>query len=167
MTHVTETRPNLGRGLPGAYAAVARIDAEARQAALDAGLSERLVELLRIRASQINGCAFCLRLHTGDAVAAGEDPDRLAVLPAWRETDYFTATERAALALLESVTLISGGIPADVLAQTRQHLTADQVTAIGWIAIAINAYNRIAITSGYSVAPRAGATDPADAGSSN
>jgi AhpD family alkylhydroperoxidase len=100
--------------------------------------------------SQLNGCAFCLRLHTRDAIAHGVSADRLAVLAAWWESQYFTEQERAALALAEEVTRLP--VP-----ERREwddgSLTDEQVSAISWLAIVMNSWNRIAIRSHYRVAP--------------
>ena len=107
-----------------------------------------------MRASQINECAFCLRLHSRDAQATGETADRLAVLPAWRETTYFTDKERAGLALTEAVTLVAQDqIPDEVYAEAAKHLNAQELASIEWLAVVINMWNRIAISSRYPVQP--------------
>ena len=117
-------------------------------------MGQPLVELLRIRVSQLNGCAFCLRLHTVDALAGGEDANRIAPLPAWRETSYFAEAERAALALVEAVTrLVDGPIPHQVEQDALRALGADGAAATAWVAIVMNAWNRIAVASSYPVAP--------------
>src|SRR5688572_17015169 len=103
------TRVNLGKAAPELYQAVSSLDKLAAKASKSAALDEGLCHLLRLRASQINGCAFCVRAHTRDALASGESTDRISVLPAWRETQYFTQKERAALELVEAITLISEG----------------------------------------------------------
>ena len=89
-----------------AYRALIRVADAARAAAQDAGLERRLLELVNIRVSQLYGCASCLDVHVRDALAAGESVQRVAVLPAWRDTTLFSAKERAALALAESVTTL-------------------------------------------------------------
>jgi AhpD family alkylhydroperoxidase len=89
-------RVNVGKHHPAAYKALLAMSAEVENSAAAAGLDPLLVELLKIRASQINGCAFCLRMHTCDALKRGENPDRIAVLPAWDEAGYFSETDRAA-----------------------------------------------------------------------
>lgn len=107
---------------------------------------------MRLRASQINQCAFCIRLHTRDAQASGESIDRISVLPAWRETQYFTEKERAALELAEAITLISDGQVADsIYAKAKDLLSDEEISAIEWLSVVINAWNRIAITSRYPV----------------
>ncbi|KRA24838.1 alkylhydroperoxidase [Microbacterium sp. Root61] len=145
---------NLGKLNPATYKSLAAFDATAQQAAVDAGLDPLLIELVRIRASQINGCAYCLRLHSRDAIAKGESADRLAIVAAWWETQYFSDKEQAALILAERLTNIShtptGGhdtVDVDVV------LTATEIAAISWLVIVINAWNRVAISSRYSVTP--------------
>lgn len=104
--------------------------------------------LVRLRVSQLNGCAYCLQSHTRAALDAGEHPDRLAVLRAWREAAFYTPAERGALALAEAVTLVSDGHGADPGdAEAAIDLSQDQIAAVAWISIVMNALNRIAITS--------------------
>ncbi|MFJ3403751.1 carboxymuconolactone decarboxylase family protein [Promicromonospora sp. NPDC090134] len=149
----TTQRVDMGKQQPTAYKALTALSAEAESNAVSAGLDPLLVELLRIRTSQINGCAFCLRLHTRDALKKGENPDRIAVLPAWRETGYFSAADRAALGLAEAITLVADGHVADAdYADAAAVLTDDQVGAVSWIVTVMNAFNRVAITSRYTVA---------------
>jgi AhpD family alkylhydroperoxidase len=151
----------LDKAFPDAYRALIEVSKQAGLAAQAAGLQPLLVELVKIRASQLNGCAYCLRLHTRDALAKGETTDRLAVLSAWRDTDYFTEAERAALAITEEITLIadvtSGRRAAD---EVHPELTEAQVAAVRWLGIAINAFNRVSITSHHPVDPD---TEPAPA----
>lgn len=148
---------HLDNAAPAVYRALLSAGKEANTAAVQAGLDQRVIELIRVRASQLNGCAFCLRMHSRDALFAGETTDRLAVLSAWRDADYFTPTEKAALAVTEAVTLI-----ADQQAGRSLHhdatdaLSAEQHAAVRWLAIIINAFNRVAITSHYEVAPEHG-----------
>lgn len=141
---------NLSKRHPTTYEALVALSGQADAAVAASGLSPRLVELVKIRVSQINGCAFCLRLHTRDALAAGETTDRLAVLPAWWESQYFDATEQAALALAEQVTEIHS--PA-AHAASADALTPEQASAVAWLAVVMNAWNRVAITSHYPVGP--------------
>ena len=93
--------------LPDVYRAQLRLSQAAGDAFLAAGLTQALLELLRIRASQINGCAFCIDMHIKDARHAGEAEDRIYLLDAWRESPHYDTTERAVLALAEAVTLVS------------------------------------------------------------
>ena len=151
---VTSHHVDLGTTQPASYNALMELHHASVDAAVKAGISTRTIELVKIRASQINGCAYCLRLHTTDAITAGETQDRLAVLPAWRETQYFSDVEQAALRIAEFVTNISiADLPEDVYAHIAQILTPQQVAAIHWLAIVINAFNRVAISGHIAVAP--------------
>jgi len=145
----------LNRANPSAYQSLLVMGRAATTAAIDAGVDVKTIELIRTRASQLNGCAYCLRMHTRDAIAAGEDSDRLAVLSAWRETGYFTPMERSALAVTEAMTLVadlqSGRRAADE--DEFAALTDAQLSVVQWLVIAINAWNRVAIFSRYEVAP--------------
>jgi len=155
MTTSTARRTNVGTTHPEAYNALHAMAAQADKAALDEGLSPLLLELIKIRVSQINGCAFCLRMHTNDALAKGESIERLAVLPAWRESKYFDEQEAAALALAEYATAISGSHSnTEMYESAVAHLTPGQVSAVTWVALTINSYNRVAISSAYTVAPK-------------
>jgi AhpD family alkylhydroperoxidase len=146
-------RVSIDKQHPAAYKALIGLSSEAEKAAAAAGLDPLLTELVRIRASQINGCAFCLRMHTGDALKKGENPDRIAVLPAWEETGYFSDTDRAALRLTEAITRVSDGHVGDEdYTAAAAVLTADQISAVAWLTTVINAFNRVAITSRYHVA---------------
>ncbi|UZR29056.1 carboxymuconolactone decarboxylase family protein [Methylococcus mesophilus] len=145
-------RVHLGKAAPDLYQAVVALDKLAAQATLSAGLTSGFSHLMRLRASQINQCAYCIRLHTRDALASGESSDRIGVLPAWRETGYFTEKERAALELVEAITLISEGqVPDTVYTHAAALLSKEEIAAVEWLAIVINAWNRIAISSRYPV----------------
>lgn len=114
-------------------------------------LDKTLIELIKLRASQINGCAFCLDMHAKDARANGETEQRLYTLSAWRETPFFTAREQAALALTEAVTRISDHhVPEEVYAEAARHFEPAQLSEVLMAIIAINAWNRIAITTGMT-----------------
>jgi AhpD family alkylhydroperoxidase len=133
---------------PDVSAAMGNLHATAVSAAREAKVEPELLELIRIRASQINGCAFCIDMHTKDARAAGETEQRVHALNAWRETPFFTARERAALALTEAVTLVHDGrVPDAVYAEAAEVFDETQVAALIWAATVINAYNRIAIAT--------------------
>ena len=141
---------NLSKQHPSLYQQLLTLSAQADAAIMDAGLDPLLGELVKIRVSQINGCAFCLRMHTGDAVAKGETTDRLAVVAAWWESQYFTEQERAALSLTEQVT----ELPVPARQDWRDgSLTDAQASAVSWLTVVMNAWNRVAITSHYPVAP--------------
>lgn len=151
MAHV-----DISKHHPAPYRAMGELNDRAAEAAVEAGLDPKLVELVKIRASQLNGCAFCLRMHTADAITHGETTERLAVLPAWWESQYFTLAEQAAIQLTEQVTLIGDhGKISERGIRPEDHLDDAQISAVTWLAIVINAWNRIAITSHYRVAPRA------------
>ena len=110
------------------------------------GLGKALQALLHVRASQINQCAFCLDMHTREALAAGEDPQRLAVLPAWREVDLFSERERAALQWTESLTLLSGsGAPDAHFDALRPHFSDQEIAELTFSIAQINAWNRLCV----------------------
>lgn len=114
-------------------------------------LSQEVRELVRIRASQINGCGMCLDMHTKEALAAGEDPTRLALVAAWREATVFTEPERAALALAEEGTRIadgSTGVSDDTWQAVRKHYDDEQVAALIAVIAVINAWNRMNVIAG-------------------
>jgi AhpD family alkylhydroperoxidase len=137
---------------PKAYHALVQISEAVRAVAAEAGLDRTAVELINLHVSQINGCAYCLDVHTRAALRAGETTQRLGVLAAWRDTRLFTPAERAALALAEATTE-----PADTAAQesayatARDILTDDQISAVIWVAVTINAFNRVSIMSKHPV----------------
>ncbi len=110
------------------------------------GLEKGLQELVKIRASQINGCAYCIDMHTKDARAGGETEQRIYALNAWRETPFFTDRERAALAWAEAVTRVSEGVPDPVFEEASRHFTEKELVDLTWAIAAINAWNRIAIS---------------------
>ena len=145
MMHV-----NLSKQHPTAYKSVVALNKEVDQALTQAGLEPKLIELVKVRVSQLNGCAFCLRMHTRDALDKAETTDRLAVVAAWWESQYFTEQERAALALAEEVTQLP--VP-ERREWDNASLNEEQVSAISWLAIVMNTWNRIAIRSHYPVAP--------------
>ncbi|MBT1669158.1 MAG: alkylhydroperoxidase [Microbacterium sp.] len=148
MQHV-----NLGKRAPKSYEALMALSAQTEADAVAAGLDKKLVELVKIRSSQLNGCAFCLRMHVRDAVAAGETADRLAVVAAWWESQYFTFAEQAALLIAEDVTGISDQHATRRPEADPTALSEQQAAAVAWVAVAINAWNRVSIVSHYPVAP--------------
>ena len=112
------------------------------------GLDHKFTHLLKLRASQINGCAFCIDMHSIDARAEGETEQRLYALNAWRETPFFTDRERAGLAWIEAITLVSEShVPDDVYEEARQHFSEKEIFDLTFIASTINAWNRIAISA--------------------
>lgn len=146
----------LDKSDPDAWKAIGALSTAVKKSAEAAGLSTELVELVNLRVSQINGCTFCLDLHTRRAVKAGVTTQRLGLLAAWRDAEaIYSETERAALDLAEAVTTL----PRDEDRQTSQVLahgvlTDEQYSAVQWIAITMNATNRISIMSHHPVRPR-------------
>ncbi|WP_369030680.1 carboxymuconolactone decarboxylase family protein [Streptomyces adonidis] len=142
------SRVALKKITPDVSASMGALHGAAVSAAQDAKVEPELLELIRIRASQINGCAFCLDMHAKDARAQEETEQRIYALSAWRETPFFTERERAALALTEAVTLVHDGhVPDEVYAEAAAVFDEAQVAALIWAATVINAYNRIAIAT--------------------
>ena len=148
----TGQRIFLDKQTPDAYKAFVRAAQTVRTAADDAGLDRILVELVNLRVSQLNGCAYCLDVHTRAALAAGETPRRLGVLAAWRDTLLFTPRERAALALAEATTHPSEADAQErAYAEAREVLDDTELSAVIWVAITINAFNRVSILSKHPV----------------
>jgi len=147
-TQTITARLDFDAVVPGFSRAMAALDRAATKELDSAGLDPRLRELVRIRASQLNGCAYCIDMHTKDARAAGETEQRLYALPAWRETPFFTSRERAALAFTESVTLLaSTHVPeADYEAVAKEFGPAE-IGALVALLVAINAWNRIGVAT--------------------
>ena len=111
------------------------------------GLEESLQHLVKIRASQINGCAYCIDMHSIDARAGGETEQRLYALDAWRETPFFDDRERAALAWIEAVTLVAQThVPDSVYEETRKQFSEQEIVDLTYVAATINAWNRLAIS---------------------
>ncbi|MER7845431.1 carboxymuconolactone decarboxylase family protein [Kitasatospora sp. NPDC096077] len=145
-----EQRLVIPKLAPEFYQAMTAVDRASRQ-----GLDPVLAELVKVHASMINGCAFCIDMHATDARKNGEQDHRLVSLPAWRETPWFTARERAALALTESITLLTQGhVPDAVYAEAAAHFDqAELAQLIALIAI-INAWNRIGVSTRMSPAAK-------------
>src|SRR5665213_4395365 len=138
-----QPRLEYGKAAPGAVMAMRCLEVYVR----DCGLEHSLLELVRLRASQINGCAYCLDMHTKDARALGETEQRLYALSAWRETPFFTPRERAALALAESITLIAEThIPDDVMDEAGEWFEPDELAKLVFTIVTINIWNRLAVT---------------------
>lgn len=118
----------------------------------ESGLETSLVNLIKMRASQMNGCAYCIDMHSKEARAEGETEQRLYELNAWRETPFYTERERAALAWTESLTLISQThAPDDVFEEVRRHFNEQEIVGLSMAIVAINAWNRLAI--GFRAVP--------------
>ncbi|MEO7200930.1 MAG: carboxymuconolactone decarboxylase family protein [Dokdonella sp.] len=132
--------PNVA---PGALQAMLGVENYVRAS----GLDDSLLELIKTRVSQINGCAYCLDMHTRDARAAGETEQRLHVLAAWREANLYSDRERAALALAEAVTLVaSHDVNDDIYSEVRRHFDAKDCVNLIMAIIAINGWNRLAVS---------------------
>ena len=127
---------------PDGYKALYGVEAYVK----NCGIEQSLLELIRMRVSQINGCAYCLDMHSKDARAAGETEQRLYVLSAWREAPFYSERERAALAWVEAVTLLStNDIPDELYEATRHHFSDKELVDITIATISINSWNRIAV----------------------
>lgn len=138
-----EPRINTAKISPEAYRALAAVQSYVDKS----GLERTLLELVKMRASQINGCAYCIDMHSKDARIHGETEQRLYGLNAWRETPYYTERERAALAFTEAVTLISRDqVPDEVYQQAKNHFNESEMVNLTMAIIAINSWNRAAIT---------------------
>ncbi|HLI42545.1 MAG TPA: carboxymuconolactone decarboxylase family protein [Streptosporangiaceae bacterium] len=128
--------------------AMARLDHAATKELDRAGIDPKLRELVRLRASQLNGCAYCIDMHSKDARAIGETEQRLYGLAAWRETPYFTARERAALAFTEAVTrLADTHVPEQAYREVAAEFSPQQVAALVSLIVAINAWNAIGVST--------------------
>lgn len=137
-------RLNLADVDPKAYEAMLGLEKYLAQS----GLDKTLLELIKTRASQINGCAYCINMHTRDAIKNGETAQRLFLLDAWRETALFTDKERAVLALTEAMTLIATAAVSDeVYEAAKRHLNDQELAAVIMAVVTINGWNRIAVTS--------------------
>lgn len=148
-------RPFLDKAMPEVWKAAQQFSEAVRTSSLERGLSAEESEYLKVRASQLNGCAFCLDLHSRQARDAGISQQKLDLLPAWRETDLFSETEMAVLAIAEAATELplTEEALAD-LAGARAVLGEERFVAAEWVAVAINTFNRISILSGHPVRPR-------------
>ncbi|MGY0060831.1 carboxymuconolactone decarboxylase family protein [Streptomyces sp. LZ34] len=137
-------RVEFAKAAPKVFKALIGFDAAARE-----GLDPALVELVQIRSSQLNGCAYCLHMHTSDARKAGESEERLHMVAVWREAaHFFTPEERAALDLTEAVTLVSqGGVSDEVYAHAAAHFDESALARLLALISTINTWNRIAVTT--------------------
>ncbi|EEF58744.1 carboxymuconolactone decarboxylase family protein [Pedosphaera parvula] len=135
-------RLDYTKASPGAYKAMAGLEHYVRHS----GLEPSLLELIKLRASQINGCAFCIDMHTKDARAHGETEQRLYLLDAWREAPFYSERERAALAWTEAVTLVSEShVPDSIYEQARAQFSEEEMINLTMAVVAINGWNRISI----------------------
>src|SRR5215467_10308213 len=137
-----KSRLDIFRVVPGAAQAMLALQAHVN----GAGLERSLLELVKMRASQINGCAACLDMHTKDARAAGETEQRLYLLDAWREAPFYSERERAALAWTEALTKITEGhVPDAVYLRVKTQFSPEELTNLSLAIVTINSWNRIAI----------------------
>ena len=135
-------RLDYRRAFPPAFEAMRGLERTVHESTLE----PLLLELVKMRASQLNGCAYCLDMHSKDARARGESEQRLHVLAAWREAPFYSARERAALAWCEALTLLpQTGAPDDVYAQVREQFDDEEIVALTLATVAINGWNRFAV----------------------
>jgi AhpD family alkylhydroperoxidase len=138
-----KARMNYSKAAPGAMRAMNGLETYLA----NCGLEPSLRELVKLRASQINGCAYCVDMHSLDARAGGETEQRLYALPVWQETPFFSERERAALLWTEKLTLISvDHVPDEVFEQVRQHFSEEELANLTLAIATINAWNRLAIS---------------------
>ena len=137
-------RIDLMHAAPGVIHAMLGLEREVRQA----GFDSRLLDLVRMRASQINACAYCLDMHSKDARAGGETEQRLYGLDAWRETPYYSARERAALEWTEALTLVSAThVPDEVYERVREQFSEEELVRLSLAIVAINGWNRLNVAA--------------------
>jgi AhpD family alkylhydroperoxidase len=149
-SHTTEipVRLDFDGHAPSFSAAMSRLDGAATKELDRVGFDGRLRELVRLRASQLNGCAYCVNMHSADARAAGETDQRLALLAVWRETTLFDERERAALALTEAITrLAETHVPQDVWQVAAARFSEDELGALVSLIVTINAWNAIGVST--------------------
>ena len=148
ITGTIPVRLDFEAAAPGVYKAMATLDRAATRELDDAGIEPRLRELVRIRASRLNGCAYCIDMHTKDARAIGETEQRIYGLAAWAETPYFTARERAALAFTEEITrLADTHVPDRAYQEVAEHFSQREIAALVSLIVAINAWNAISVST--------------------
>jgi AhpD family alkylhydroperoxidase len=153
MTATSETtqisvRLDFDTVVPGFARAMAHLDQAATKELDKAEIDHRLRELIRIRASQLNGCAYCIDMHSKDARAIGETEQRIYGLAAWAETPYFTPRERAALAFTEAMTLLADThVPDQAYRDVAAEFSAHEVGALVSLIVAINAWNAIGVST--------------------
>jgi AhpD family alkylhydroperoxidase len=142
--NIMKARIDLMHVNPGVIQAMLGLERQVRQA----GFDSKLLDLVRMRASQINGCAYCLDMHSKDTRANGETEQRLYGLDAWRETPYYSARERAALEWTEALTLVSKTrVPDDVYQRVREQFSEDELAHLSLAIVSINGWNRLNIAA--------------------
>jgi AhpD family alkylhydroperoxidase len=141
-THQMQPRIDFAKLAPGAIQAMYGLERYVRQS----GLEPQLLHLVKLRASQINGCAYCVDMHTKDARAGGESEQRLYAVVVWKEAPFFTERERAALAWTDAVTLVSRDqVPDEVYELVRKQFTEKELVDLTMAVVGINGWNRLAI----------------------
>jgi AhpD family alkylhydroperoxidase len=154
MNAVDSARLHIDKHTPEAYKSLVGVSTAVMSVAKNAGLDRKLVELVNVRVSQLNGCPSCLDVHVRRANGAGASVKQLATLSVWRDTELFDDREQAALRLAEITTTLPDHDTADrEYARAREVLTDDEFSAVIWVAIAINAFNRVSILSRHPVRP--------------
>jgi AhpD family alkylhydroperoxidase len=144
----TTGRLEFGSLAPGFLRAMTQLDRAATKELDLAGIDPRVRELVRIRASQLNGCAYCIDMHTKDARAIGETEQRIYALPAWRETPFFTDRERAALAFTETVTMLADThVPDEAYAALAAEYSEQEIAALISLIVMINAWNAVGVAT--------------------
>ena len=150
-----EHRVHLSRAARPAYDALDAFATTVGALAADAGIDDRMKEIALIHASQLNGCAYCVRVHTDRGVRAGLTVDDVGQIAVWRDSGIFTERERAALELAEDYVFIhDDGIPDEVYDRVGGILSEQEYVALSWLLVSINAFNRITIAGKYPVPPR-------------
>lgn len=145
---------NIDKQTPAAYKALVGVSTAVYGVAKETGLDRSLVELVNVRCSQINGCPTCLEVHHRKALSVGVTDKQLATLSVWRDVELFDEREQAALRLAELTTELPDHDTAErEYARAREVLTDDELSAVIWVAIAINSFNRVSILSRHPVRP--------------
>jgi AhpD family alkylhydroperoxidase len=139
ITTQPHTRISLAKGAPDSYKAMIRLDNSLK-------LDPKLRDLVYLRASQINGCAYCVDSHSRDARKGGETERRVYAVAAWRESSFFSDRERAAFAVCDAITLLpEAGLPDDVYEAAHEHFDEEELAQLIFACVVINAWNRIAV----------------------
>lgn len=137
-----KSRINSAQVAPGAFEAMLGLEKYIHSASIEPGL----IHLLKLRVSQINGCAYCIDMHWKDLRALGESEQRLYGLDAWHESPYYTERERAALEWIDSLTLVTQGhVPDELFERARKHFSEQELVDLTMVGVTINAWNRLAI----------------------
>lgn len=157
MSHARSEIGNYKSLAPDAYEHVLALS----HVSAKAGLEKQLIELIKVRASQINGCAYCVQLHSLQAESMGVSPDKLTLLVAWREAPVFSARERAALAWTEALTLVTQGVSDDVYAQASAEFSEKELAYLGAAIAAINVWNRLGVAYRWTPPERSKRTQAA------